>query len=264
MKTQQGGEADDKTKKTGAGASGEGEGDGGEADKKKKAAASQEDDDSGDGGSSGSEPEFTEEQKKYVEKLRKEAAGWRTKHKDLVSKHDALGGRLSKLESGFKKALGIDEGEKLTEEELEGKLGEAQGRITELETRAALTEMALENGLGKEDVPYMAFLLNQASQELADGEELSEEQVQEILDEAKAKSKSGKKSANSSVNKGDDEEGDGGENPPPPEDKKTAGAVTLEKFAKMNTTERSLLYTKNPKLYSDLMNQAKEKRTFVR
>lgn len=205
-----------------------------------KAAA---DDESGDEDESG----WDDKTKAYIQKLRKEAADNRTKAKDLKSK-------LSSEEEKRKailKAAGIETEEENPAEQLKG-----QKAVTnQLLFRNAILESAVEHGITGENLDYYQFLVTKEAEKLEEGAELSDEQMAGIV--AKVKRAGGSGAANTSVN-GKDGKGSG--KAPNPDG---SGAVTLGQFAKMNITQKSELYTKNPDLYSTLMNEARQKNMLV-
>lgn len=198
----------------------------------------------------GQEPnlEFTEKQRKYVEKLRTENAKSRTKANDLESKHTALSDRFSKMEGGLKKLFGEDD-----ETSPEEKVSNLQSQNEALQTKVALNELAIENNLTGQDAKFFSFLVNEKLSELTEEEELSEEQITELVTQAKARNASSSTSVNANGN------GAGNTTPKPagtgdgPED----GPYTYEKYLGMNLTEKSALFGKSPELYKQFL--AKEK-----
>lgn len=216
-----------------------------EADKKPP---SQADGAEGNAGDPGDDLKFTAEQRAYIEKLRKENGNWRTKFKEQDSQVSELKTKFSKMETTFKKALGLADDKKLSPEEAESELEGAQSRIQNLEMERDLAVIALEQGIGKEDFKYFSFLIQQAGEDLAEGEELDDEAFKQIVGEVKARG--GKRAANTTV------EGSGDKTPPPA----GKGETTLDQFMKMGIQEKSLLYQKNEALYKSLFQQAREKK----
>lgn len=202
----------------------------------------------GNGSTGGSEPQFSEEQKAYVKKLRDESASYRTKAKDLESKFTGLSEKLSKMEKGIKTAVGLEEGDELSPEKMKSAMDQKDAYILQLESSLAMRDAAAEHGIPPEGVKYFGVLLQEAAEQLAEEEELTEEQVTTIVTEVKARFG---KSASTSV------DGKGGNAPPP---SSGSGTVTVERFVKMSTTEKSHLYDKQPDLYKELFQQAKDKR----
>lgn len=193
------------------------------------------------------ETKLDEKTKAYLAKLRKEAAGHRTKAKDLASKL-----KISEDQKrAVLKAVGIEDESESPEEKLKTLSTESQ----QLAFRTAILESAVENGIGKDDLGFYEFLVSKAVQALEEGDELSEEQMAEIVAQV-GKRGGGKGSANSSVGTGG--KGKGAPNPEP-----KAGDVTLEKFIRMSITEKSKLYETNEDLYLSLMSQAKAQKKLV-
>lgn len=181
----------------------------------------------------------------HIAKLRKEAAGHRTKAKDLASQL----GKSEEKTKAILKAAGIElEAENPTEQ-----LKIAQAESQQLAFRTAILESAVENDIAKDQVEFFEFLVSKEAAALKDGEELSEEKMAEIVKKVKAGG-GGKGSANSSVGAG------GGKKPPP---KENEGEITLEKFTRMTMTEKSKLYETNVDLYTTLSNEARRLKKLV-
>lgn len=194
---------------------------------------------------------WSKDQQDYFSKLRKENASWRVKFKEEQTRTTNLEERLGKFETGLKKLFG-GEGDDLPPEE---KISQLEGATETLNFENAVLKSALENGIGKDDYEFYSFLLNQRVQELKEGEELSEEAFNEVIDKVKARSIPAKTST--SV------EGQTGDAQATPAPEGVSGDITLEQFAQMNTTDKSVLYQKNPQLYQSLFKQAKEKRLLI-
>ena len=208
----------------------------------------------GEGDPGGSnEPKFSDEQKAYIQKLRKESSGYRQKAKGLESKLTALTEKVSKLEGGIKKAIGIEGEGEADPEKLKGTIADKDAQIVQLQSQLGLMQAADEYGIPSKGRKYFATLVADAADSLEEGEEITEEQMADIVTEVKSLFG---KAANSSIN--DDDGKGGGGKPPAGGDK-----ITVEKFAKMTTTEKSVLYQKNPDLYKDLFQQAKDKRMLI-
>lgn len=165
-----------------------------------------------------------------IASLRKEAADNRTKKK-------ASDDRLARIE----KALGIE----AEDEAPEAKLSKVTSENEELKVRAAYQEIAMDHGISKEQFKYFSFLMNDAVAELGEDEEMTEEQLESIVEEAKAKAPVTKPANTTSVNG----QGVGGKGP------KKDDTVTAEQFKKMGIIARSKLFQQNPDLYNSLMSQ---------
>lgn len=192
------------------------------------------------------ETKFDDKTKAYIAKLRKEAAGARTKNKDLASK-------LKDSETKKKAILaaaGISEESETPEEKIKVLSAESQ----QLAFRTAILESAVQNGIGKDDLEFYEYLVTKAVSELkAEDDEVSDEAMAAIV--AKVK-KAGASAANTSVGGGA-----GGRGAPNPSTK--PGEITLEKFITMNMSEKSKLYQDNPDLYTALVTQAKKQKKLV-
>lgn len=178
---------------------------------------------------------WTDEQKAYIESLRKENAKYRTKSKELETQYTSINERFSKMEKGLKGLFGEGEEDNVPPEQ---KLEAMQAQNETLVLNNALTEAALEYGVGKQDYPYFKFLVQEKLQSLEEGEELTEED----LDAIAKQSRRGGAASSTSV--------EGGE--PPPE---STGGITLEAFKEMGINERSVLFSKNEALYKQLVSQ---------
>ena len=203
-----------------------------EGDKKKSASGKQDDEEDDD---SLNESGLDEKTKTHLKKLRRENAKWRTQNKNLND-------RLGKLESGLKGLFGGDDNTEITADNINS----LKGNNEALAFKTAVLEAAIEYGVGKDEREYFEFLVGRQISNLAEGEELAEDDLVEIAKKAKKKSAGG--NARTSV----DDSGAG--NP----DKK--GNATLDQFVNMSITEKSDLFVKNRALYDQLFAQAKEKR----
>lgn len=179
---------------------------------------------------------WTEEQKAYIESLRKENAKYRTKSKELETQYSTINERFSKMEKGLKGLFG--EGEEGDDLPPEQKLEVMQAQNETLVLNNALTEAALEYGVSKQDYSYFKFLVQEKLQALDEGEELTEED----LDVIAKQSKRGAGASSTSV--------EDGEIPP-----ESSGGITLESFKAMGINERSVLFSKNEALYKQLVSQ---------
>jgi len=180
------------------------------------------------------ESKLDEKTRKYIQGLRKESAGYRTKHKTSE-------GNLAQV----KKLLGLDPADSMSAEQ---KIAALQGQSEAQQFQSAVLQNAVEHGVGKESLKYFSFLLTEAREGLADGEELAEDAIKAAALEAKAKAV--KPKATSSVNPQV-----GGATTPVAGD----GSLTVEAFATMTVSEKSKVFTEQPELYERLWKQATEK-----
>ncbi len=194
-------------------------------------------DDPPDGGTLG----FTAEQKAYVDGLRKESAKYRTKAKELESKVTSTDERLTKFEGGLKKLFGDEGKENLSSEErlarLEERAHQERQANEQLALRTALTDAAIEHGVGKADYEYFEFLVSKRLQALGEDEELSEKEVADIAKMAKSKNAAKSTSVD-------------GSGPDPDEDD---GELSLEEFMGLGIGGRSALYQKDKPMYEKLV-----------
>lgn len=191
------------------------------------------------------EDSLDEKTKAHIAKLRKENASHRTKAKDLASKLKTS----DEQKKAILKAAGIEDESEKPEERVKTLTATSQ----QLAFRSAILEAAVEHGIAKDQLEFFEFLVQKEAGKLEENEELSDEQLAEIV--AKVK-KQGAGVANTSV------EGDEGGNKTPAPNGGNKG-VTLDQFVRMSMTQKSELYTKNPKLYEQLVTEAKAKKRLV-
>lgn len=179
------------------------------------------------------EPDFDsldEKTKKFIKKLRDENRTRRTENNKLST-------RMEKFEKGMKAMFGDDDDDVDPEEALKSLQGEYESSVNE----NAILRLALENGVsGAENMEYFEFLMSKKLNSLEEGEEMTEEDLDEILE----KCSKGAGKANTSTN----DSGKGGKGPG-----KNSDEVTQEEFDKMGMVQKSKLYTSNPELYNKLM-----------
>lgn len=195
--------------------------------------------------STGDDLGWTDEQKAYIDGLRKENAKYRTRAKERDSEVQGLNERLGRFETGLKKLFGDEESDMTPEEQVEI----LQAHNEQLAVQSALKEAAFEYGIGRDDYEYFEFMVAKRLGELEEGEELTEDDLDDIANMARQRSGA---PGTTSVEGGD---------PPPPDQQ--AGGVTLEEFMEMGIGQKSVLYQKDRKLYETLSMQeraAKKKR----
>lgn len=218
-----------------------------------------EDDDQGDdeGGEKVDLSKQPEAVQKLIKKLRTENAGFRTKNKEFSTKQAAMKKLL--VEAGL-----AEDDSASPEEQVQA----LTSQTTALGVRNAILEACVEFGVGKDQRKYFEFLVNQELEALGEDDELSDDRLAEIAEEAKALKVSGGNARSTSVGSGKGKGGGqgagagAGNGQPPPEgggDK----AVTLEQFMKMNVLEKSALYKKDEQLYIRLRDEAKLKGKFI-
>ena len=106
-------------------------------------------------------------------------------------------------------------------------------------------------------LPEYQFLIQDATESLGEGEELSDERLAQIVVECK-KGGAGTNGANSTVKKFD-KDGKQIADPSPGD----TGGMTLEKFCSMGIVEKSKLYNASPDVYNTFMKAAKAKGKLV-
>jgi hypothetical protein len=188
------------------------------------------------------EGKWDDDTKKYVKSLRDEAAKNRTDKKQFRKE-------LDDLKAGLSKALGIDNGVP-PEKQIENLKAQTEAQ----KFRTAILEVALDNDIRKDQVDYFSYLVEKETSKLEEGDELAEEQIQEIV--AKVK-KAGTTSANGN---GGNTSVDDKNKRPNPDGGKGYDGMTVEQFARLSITEKSLMYEKNPDKYSAFWKEAQEKR----
>lgn len=187
------------------------------------------------------EDKLDDKTKAYLAKLRKEAASHRVKNKELASKLSLS----DKQKKDILKAAGL-----LDEEKPEEKLQKAVATTNQLAFRSAILESAIDKEIPKEKIKYYQFLIQEATETLDEGQELSDEKLEEIVKECRGAA--GGKKATSTVVKVDK---DGKKIPDPnPGD---SGQLTLNKFCSLSMVEKSKLYIKSPDVYEQFAKQAK-------
>lgn len=177
--------------------------------------------------------------KELAKSLRAESAKYRTKSKDLESKLSSMEATLGKL----KKALNLEEEEENPEE----KVQQLSEQAIVLQTELAIRDLAAEHEIPNQQLKYFKFLMSERFAALGDGEELSEEALNEVIAEVK------KGSAGKGIN------GTGLHNNDKPNPDASSG-VSVERFVKMSPAEKSLIYQKDPTTYNKLFSEAREKR----
>ena len=174
-----------------------------------------------------------EEAQKVIADLRAENAKYRTRSKTLEEQLGSVNERFTKFETGLKSMFG-EEDDSLTPEQ---RVEHLTGQNEEMAINQALTEAALEFGVGRESYDYFRFLVSERLQSLGEGEEITEEDLEAIAKSAGAKGGM----TTTSV--------DGVQVPAP----EVPGGTTLEEFQVMGINARSLLFRDNPVLYKQLL-----------
>ncbi len=199
----------------------------------------------GDGNTSNDsldESALDDKAKAYIAKLRKENAKYRTAARTNENLLNDTRTRLSQL------AGGEPDGNEAPEVQIE----RLSTHVGALEFERALLELAVDRGIDKSGMNYFRFLVADATSQLGEGEELSDEALEAISSEVQAKTA---RNTTSSVGAGS-----GTKPPPAPGDQ---GAITVQKFAKMSMIEKTQLFQKNEPLYRQLFDEAREKKLLI-
>jgi hypothetical protein len=191
--------------------------------------------------------EFADPKKAYAEikKLRDEAAKHRTKAKSLEDELGGMKGTLDKLKTVF----GGNEEEQVDPAEA---LQAIQAQNELLLVELSINQIAREYGISSDQDDYFKFLLNKKFSEMSEGDEISEDDLHDVITNVKKIYGSGqpvKTSTGLNVNG----------NAPTPTNS-TNSALTAEQFVKMSLAEKSKIYAENANLYSKLLNEAREQR----
>jgi hypothetical protein len=173
-----------------------------------------------------------------IKKLRAENAKHRNRNKELDS---SLGEREQILQK-MKHALGLEE-ETDPAEHLEALAQQNQ----QLQVELTVKELVQNFGVPNETEKYFRFLLSERLESLEEGEELTEDEIEVLAQEAR-KIRGGAVGSSTGLSL---------EKQP---NASAQGTVSAADFAKMGLSERSQLYTKNPALYQKLFDEAQAKR----
>jgi len=203
--------------------------------------------------------------KGYVRNLRKENARYRKDAKSTKQELADLRKQFSGIQQGVAKALGLKEGDELSPEEQAEAL---QGTLGATQFQKAVLEAAYGFGVPPQNLDYFEHLVQKRAASLDEGEELTEEDLQELAQKASSVG-GGKKGGSTSVfgksrraaqDEDGDDESDGSDDQDDPPPSKGSKGLTVERFATMGTIEKTNLAAKNPALYDRLMAEARRKR----
>jgi hypothetical protein len=169
---------------------------------------------------------------KYIKSLRQEAASHRTTANQVKAQFEDLQGRIQSVFGGEEESIDPQEA-----------VVQLQSATQELSFKNAILSEAVNHGIPATGIPYFEFLIQQATMELEEGEELSQDTMSGIL--AEVKQKSGPMMMQSSVKT-------------PQSAPDTRGEMTVQQFSKLGMSERTKLYQTNPQKYADLMAEWKK------
>lgn len=177
--------------------------------------------------------------KKEIKKLRKEAASKRVSNKELTQKV----AKYEETQKKLKQVFGLEDDEVDPAEQVQQLQAENQMLKLDMELNQIAGDLEIPQGNQK----YFKFLVKEKLQQLDEGEELSDEDLEAIAQEVRALG--GNKQTSTGLKKP--------QTPPPSGDGN--GAMTVEGFMKLSLSEKSLLYTKDPAEYDRLFRAAKDK-----
>lgn len=183
------------------------------------------------------ESTLDERTKNYLKRMRAENAKHRTRANKLETEFESVKARLKGLVGGE------DGDDETPEQKIEG----LASSVNSLSMENAILSIAVQNNIGADSLEYFQFLVSKRTNELQEGEELTDEDLKPILDEVNSKRKSTQSSTSVS--------------PDQTKTNPTAGSeITLEQFSKMGMLDKSALFRKSPQLYESLMVQARTKK----
>ena len=200
---------------------------------------------------------FPQEAQEAIKTLRGENAERRVFAKKLEEKHLKLEKELTEMKSGFSKALGLEGKDDLSPEEALKKLTfekeEVKKENKKLKKDIELKEMVNKHGINPKMSDYFSYLLTSAKSILAEGENLPDHAVQDIV--KKIKDLGGEPASvgvGGSIPNPTGEEGSG----------KTPQDITLDDFVRMNMAEKTQLYSLDKTRYTKLFQEALAKKKF--
>lgn len=180
-----------------------------------------------------------DEANKEIKRLRNENAGHRTKNKTLEESLSSFNDKFSKIN----KHLGIEENVD-PEEQLQGLTAQNE----QLSIEISLQQLARTQQIPVEHDEYFRFLIGKKFESLKEGEELSDEAINEVVAEVKKYSGfKGNKSTGLSGGQAPAKNGEGGK----------GDEVTAEQFKKMSLVDKSKLFEENKELYLKLQKAAR-------
>lgn len=198
---------------------------------------------------------WDEKTKNYIKSLRSENAKYRTQAKKNEQRLTDLGKKFDGLQGGLKKALGLGDDSTETPEE---KAKSLQSHVDSLEFELGVRDVALEHGLGdKKSVKYMKFLMQERMADLEEGDEISEDDLNDIVKQVKETVGGQSGTSTTNTSKTSPTGSTGGDKTP---SNNTNGAMSAEQFSKMTLGEKTALFQKNRAAYDKLMAEAREKR----
>lgn len=164
----------------------------------------------------------------YIRDLRNENKTHRTNLNNAKTENESFKNRM-------KAFFGESEDDVPVEEQLET----ATSAYESMAIESQITNIAYMNGVPPEKLEYFQFKMSKALNELEEGEELTEEDLEAVINECRAGTQN--TMANSSIDSGNRA----------PSGNANDG-ISQEEFNRMSVVEKSVLYQKNPDLYNRL------------
>lgn len=176
---------------------------------------------------------------KYIAELRQENASFRKDRNNLSS-------RLEKFENGFKSMFG--EGEENQVDPAEA-LPQLESQIQDAMVQNEILNVAIQSGISAEHLDYFNFSMMQALNELEEGDEFTEDMLNEVVSRVKGISSGGGMATTSVQGQGQGQVPHQGNE-----------QITQEEFNMMTVGEKSALYTKDRAAYDRLIQNFKPMR----
>lgn len=180
---------------------------------------------------------------KEIKRLRSENGSHRNKNKEIESQFALLNEKFGKIT----KHLGMDE-----QEDPEKVISTLKQNSEALEMELELQKLARLHSISADQDEFFRFLLHKKFTSLKENQEITDEEINEIVAKAKNQSAGQEDKTNKNNSTGI---GTGAKKTP------AAGGdsePTVEQFKKMGVVEKGNLYTKNPELYKQLNAQSRK------
>jgi len=176
-----------------------------------------------------------------IKKLRAEAAKHRTRAKNLDGEMLTMKTTLDKL----KQAFGGEDQEIDPAEQLQA----IQQQNENYQVELGILQLAREHSISPDQDDYFRFLLSKKFDDLEEGGELTDEDLQEVIQKVQGVSGVKNNPASTGVNAAKKDPAGN-----------SKGSVSAEQFAKMSLAEKSKIFASDSALYSRLLTEANQKR----
>lgn len=176
---------------------------------------------------------------KYIAELRQENAGFRKDKNNLSS-------RLEKFENGFKSMFGEGEDNQVDPAEA---LQSLESQHQDAMVQNEILNVAIQSGISGEHLDYFNFSMMQALNGLEEGDEFTEDMLNEVVSKVKGVSSGGGMGTTSVQGQGQGQVPHQG-----------SEQITQEEFNSMNIAEKSALYNKDRAAYDRLVQNFKPMR----